>query len=64
MIQEAIEKISICPLCLEKLTTDLFFAFDDYLYHKKCFSKINFKSPISGQDFSYYLPINKLVNDK
>ena len=64
MIQEEIEKIAICTVCLESLTTDLYFTSDDCLYHRKCFSKINFKSPISRQDFSYYLLVNKLVNEK
>ena len=64
MIQEEIEKIAICPVCLESLTTDLYFTSDDYLYHKKCFSKLNYKSPITKQEFSYYLPVNKLVDDK
>ena len=36
------ENIAICPVCLESLTTDLYFTSDDYLYHKKCFSKLNF----------------------
>ena len=47
MIQEENEKIALCPVSLEHLTTDLFFTSVDYLYHKKCFSKLNFKSPIS-----------------
>ena len=37
MIQEEIEKIAICPVCLESLTNDLFFTSDDYLYHKNFF---------------------------
>ena len=52
MIQEENEKIAICPVCLEGLTTDLYFTSDNYLYHKKCFSKLNFKSPITRQCFS------------
>ena len=64
MIQEETEKIAIFPVCLERLTTDIYFTSDDYLYHKKCFRKLNFKSPISRQDFSYHLPVNKLINDK
>ena len=51
-------------MCLESLTSDLYFTFDDYLYHKKCCSKLNYKNPITRQNFSYYLPVNKLVNDK
>ena len=51
-------------MCLESLTTDLYFTSDDYLYHKNCFSKLNYKSPITRQDFSYCLPISKLVNDE
>ena len=42
----------------------MFYTSDDYLYHKKCFTKLKDKSPITGQDFSYYQPVNKLVNDK
>ena len=64
MIKEENEKIAICPVCLVSLTVFLFFTSDDYLYHRKFFSKLNFKSPISRQDFSYYFPVNKLVNDK
>ena len=64
MIQEEIEKIAICPVCLESLTTDIYFTSDDYLYHKKYFSELNYKSPISRQYFPYYLPVNKLVNDE
>ena len=64
MIQEKVEKIAICPACLESLTTDLYFTSDDCLYHRKCFSKLNKKSTISRQDFSYYLRVNKQVNHK
>ena len=46
------EKKAVCPMCLGNLTTDLYFTSDDYLYHKKCFNKLSFKSPISRQDFS------------
>ena len=58
------EKNAICPVCLEGLTTDLYFTSDGYLYHKKCYSKLNFESPISRQDLSYCFPANKLVDDK
>ena len=51
-------------MCLESLTTDLYFSSDDYLYHKKYFSKLSYNSPITRQDLSYYLPLNKLVSDK
>ena len=37
---------------------------DGYLYDKNCFSKLNFKNPKSRQDFSYYLPINKVFNGR
>ena len=63
MIQEETEKIALCAVRLESLTTDLFYTFDDYLYHKNFFSKLNYKSPLSRQDFSYYLPENKLIID-
>ena len=64
MIQEESEKIAFCAVCLESLTTDLYFTSDDYLYHKKCFNKSNFKSAISRNDFLYYFRVNKVVNDK
>ena len=31
MIQEENEKIAICPVCLESLTTDLYFTSDDFI---------------------------------
>ena len=37
MTEEENEKNAICPVCLESLTTDLYFTSDDYLYHKKMF---------------------------
>ena len=64
MIEEENEKITFCPICLENLTTFQYFASDGYLYHKNCFTKLDFKSPLSRQDFSYYLPVNKVINDK
>ena len=64
MANEENEKIAICPVCSENLPTDLYFTCDDYLYHKSCFSKLHYKSPISRQDFLYYLPVNKVVNGK
>ena len=64
MIEEEIEKIPLCPVCFETLTMNLYFASDSHLYHKNCFNKLNFKSPISRKDFSYYLPVNEVVNVK
>ena len=64
MIKEENEKIVICPVCLETLVSDIFFASDNHLYHQICFSILNFKNPISRQDFSNYLPVNKVVNGK
>ena len=32
------------------------------MYDQNCFNKLNFESPISRQDFSYYLLVNKVVN--
>ena len=52
MIKEEKEKIAICAICLETLTNKLYFASDDHLYHKSCFSKLYFKSSISRHDFS------------
>ena len=37
------KKKAICPVCLEKITTDLYFTSDDYLYHGNCFNKIDFE---------------------
>ena len=64
MTEEESEKIAICPVCLESLMTNSYFASDNHLYHKDCFGKLNFKSPLSRQDFSCYLPVNKVVNGK
>ena len=45
MIEEENEKrtIRIRRVCLESLTTELYFTSDDHPYHSKCFSKLNFK---------------------
>ena len=64
MIGEENEKIPLCPVCLETLASDFYFASDNHLYHQVCYIKKIYKSPISRQDFSYYLPVNKVVNDK
>ena len=64
MIEEENEKIVICPDCLESLATNLYFASDGQLYHKNCFDKLTFKSPISRQVSSYYIPKNKVVNGR
>ena len=64
MIKEENEKIAICPICLETLTTNLYFASDGYLFHQNCLTKLIFKIPTSRLDFSYYLPVNKVVNGK
>ena len=64
MIEEENEKIAICSICLETLTTNIYFASDDHMYHKNSFSKLNFKNSISRQDCSYYLPVNKVVKSE
>ena len=46
------------------MKTDLYFTSDGYLYHKISYHKLNFKSPLSRQDFSQYFPVNKVVNGK
>ena len=51
-------------MCPDSLTTDLYFTSDDYLYHKKCFSKLNFESPIARKDFLFFFPVDKQVNEK
>ena len=40
MIEEENEKIPLCPVCLETLRTNSYFASDNHLYHQICFSKI------------------------
>ena len=62
MIEDENEKIPICSSCLEILTTNINFASHGYLYHKNCFTELNFESPISRQDFSFCLPVNNVVN--
>ena len=64
MIEQENEIIPLCPVCSETLTTNLYFTSDNHLYHRNCFDKLNFKSPISKQVFSYYIPVNKNVNDR
>ena len=64
MIEEENEKIPLCPVCLETLMMNLHFASDNHLYHKNCFSILNYKSPLSRKVFSSYLPVNKVVNGK
>ena len=64
MIEEENKKIVICPICLETLTISFYFASDGYLYDKNCLIKLIFKSPISRQGFSYYIPVNKVVVGK
>ena len=34
MANEETEKVAICPVCLENLTTNLYLTSDDYLYPK------------------------------
>ena len=64
MIEEENENIPLCPICLETLASDLCFAPENHLYHQICFSKLNFQSPTSRQDYSFCLPVNKVVNGK
>ena len=64
MIEGENEKVPLCPVCLGTLTTNLYFASANHLYHKDCFSKLNHKVSKSRQVFSYYLPVNKVVNGK
>ena len=64
MIEKENEKIPLSLVCLETLTTILYFASDGRLYHQICFSKSKLESPISRQVFSNYLPVNKVVNGK
>ena len=42
-------KIVECPVCLENLNVDVLYCSDGYLYHRKCFDVLNFKSPITRE---------------
>ena len=63
-MNEENEKNPLCPICLETLTTKLYFTSVNHLCHKNCFDKLNFKSPISREGFSYYFPVKKVVKGK
>ena len=58
------KKIPLCPVCIETISSELYFASDNHLYHQICFSKLKSKSPTSRQGFSHYLPVKKVVNGK
>ena len=64
MTEQEIEKVAICHICLETLTMNLYFASDGRMYQKNCFDKLDFKSLLSRQGVSYYLPVNKVVIGK
>ena len=64
MIEEENKRVPLCPVCLDTLTIKIYFASDGHLYHQICFSKLKFKSPISRQDFSFFLTVNKVVKGK
>ena len=64
MIEEENEKIPLCPVCLGTLTTDFYFTSENHLHHRNCFDKLTFKSSLSRHVFSYYTPVNKVVNGK
>ena len=64
MIEGENEKNPLFAISLETLKTDIYFTSDGYLCHKICFHELNFQSPISRQDFSYYFPVNKVANGK
>ena len=36
MLEDENEKDPFCPVCLETLTTNFYFASDNHLYHKNC----------------------------
>ena len=63
-MEEEKERIPLCPICLEILTTSLYFTSDNHLYRGNCFDKLNVQSRISKQDFRLYLPVNELVIGK
>ena len=43
MIEKENEKTPVSPICLEILTSNLYFTSDNHLYHRNCFDKLNFK---------------------
>ena len=49
MVEQKLEKIPICPICLENLKSDLYFTSDGYLYDKNGFYKLQYKSPITRE---------------
>ena len=42
-------KVVSCPVCLENLNVDVLYCSDGYLYHRKCFDGLDFKSPITRE---------------
>ena len=64
MIKEENEEIAICPICSETLTINLYFACDGYFYDQNCISELNYKSPKSIEDFSYYLLVKLKIGVK
>ena len=51
-----------CPICLQILKFDVLYCSDGYLYDRKCFDELDFKSPISREKFTFWLPL-EIIND-
>ena len=64
LIEEENEIIPLCPTCFEISTINFYFTSDNHLFHRNCFDKLKFKSPLSREGFSYDFPVNKVVNGK
>ena len=62
MIGEENEKTPHCSICLQILSTNLYFTSDNHVYHRNCFDIFNFKSPICRKGFLNCFPVNKVVN--
>ena len=54
----------VCPVCLEYIKNDFCFCSDGYLYNRKYSLNIKFNSPITRENFSYYMPIEKVLGNK
>ena len=52
MAKQENEKIPICPICLGNLEIDIYFCCEGFLYDESCFTKLEFKSPITRQKLS------------
>ena len=45
---------------LETLNDYVFYCSDGYLYNRKCFDGLDFKSPITREKITYWLPLERI----